>query len=165
VELKEGKKPVKQEGVPIKNIHHEGYVNCERKWKEVDPLMNVMEDMTEVLLGLRKSEADRKLFPSTTSGAGRFTLICCVIDILMIFFFKRCCKLNTKYFSLIIRECFAFSFFFPFTLLSNITKLKTVKFNIFFFWGGGIFFFLLVHYSVLLHLPPLRFHCADGCWE
>jgi hypothetical protein len=20
-------------------------------------------------------------------------------------------------------------------------------------------------YSTLLHLPPLRFHCADGCWE
>jgi hypothetical protein len=20
-------------------------------------------------------------------------------------------------------------------------------------------------YSTLLHLPPLRFHCADGCWD
>jgi hypothetical protein len=20
-------------------------------------------------------------------------------------------------------------------------------------------------YSALLHLPPLRFHCADGCWD
>ncbi len=29
------------------------------------------------------------------------------------------------------------------------------------FWGG--FFFVL--YSTLLHLPPLRFHCADGCWD
>jgi hypothetical protein len=27
------------------------------------------------------------------------------------------------------------------------------------FWGD--FFFVL--YSTLLHLPPLRFHCADGC--
>jgi hypothetical protein len=28
------------------------------------------------------------------------------------------------------------------------------------FWGrGGIY------YSTLLHLPPLRFHCADGCWD
>jgi len=26
-----------------------------------------------------------------------------------------------------------------------------------------IFFFVL--YSTLLHLPPLRFHCADGCWD
>ncbi len=25
------------------------------------------------------------------------------------------------------------------------------------------FFFLL--YSALLYLPPLRFHCADGCWD
>jgi hypothetical protein len=22
-----------------------------------------------------------------------------------------------------------------------------------------------VQYSALLHLPPLRFHCADGCWD
>ncbi len=27
----------------------------------------------------------------------------------------------------------------------------------------GDFFFVL--YSTLLHLPPLRFHCADGCWD
>jgi hypothetical protein len=35
---------------------------------------------------------------------------------------------------------------------------------IFFFGGGGgdFFVFLFVHYSALLHLPPLRFHCADG---
>jgi hypothetical protein len=110
VELKVKKKTCKTRRGSSKNLHHEGYVNSERKWKEVDPLMNVMEDMTEVLLGLRKSEADRKLFPSTTSGAGRFTLICCVIDILMIFYSKRCCKLNTNYFLLIKRESFAFSF-------------------------------------------------------
>jgi hypothetical protein len=22
-----------------------------------------------------------------------------------------------------------------------------------------------VLYSILLHLPPLRFHCAGGCWD
>jgi hypothetical protein len=33
-------------------------------------------------------------------------------------------------------------------------------FKIFFWW---IFFYVL--YSTLLHLPPLRFHCADGCWD
>jgi hypothetical protein len=27
------------------------------------------------------------------------------------------------------------------------------------------FFFFIVHYSALLHLPPFRFHCADGCWD
>ncbi len=26
-------------------------------------------------------------------------------------------------------------------------------------------FFSFVLYSALLHLPPLRFHCADGCWD
>ncbi len=26
-------------------------------------------------------------------------------------------------------------------------------------------FFFFVLYSALLHLPPLRFHCADRCWD
>jgi hypothetical protein len=38
--------------------------------------------------------------------------------------------------------------------------LENFFFKLFF---GGIFFFLFVQYSALLHLPPLRFHCADGC--
>ncbi len=29
----------------------------------------------------------------------------------------------------------------------------------------GIFLFFNVLHSTLLHLPPLRFHCADGCWD
>jgi hypothetical protein len=31
----------------------------------------------------------------------------------------------------------------------------------------GIFldFFMYVLYSTLLHLPPLRFHCVEWCWE
>ncbi len=28
----------------------------------------------------------------------------------------------------------------------------------------GDFFILFVLYSTLLHMQPLRFHCADGCW-
>ncbi len=28
-----------------------------------------------------------------------------------------------------------------------------------------IFIFLFVLYYALFHLPPLRFHCADGCWD
>jgi hypothetical protein len=27
------------------------------------------------------------------------------------------------------------------------------------------FFLSFVLYSTLLHLAPLRFHCADGCWD
>jgi hypothetical protein len=27
------------------------------------------------------------------------------------------------------------------------------------------FFFRTTVYSALFHLPPLRFHCADGCWD
>jgi hypothetical protein len=30
---------------------------------------------------------------------------------------------------------------------------------------GGSFIFFFVLYSTLLHLPPLRFHYADGCWD
>ncbi len=41
--------------------------------------------------------------------------------------------------------------------------LYTFYFILNFFFGGGFFFFKL--YSALLHLPPLRFHCADGCWD
>jgi hypothetical protein len=33
-----------------------------------------------------------------------------------------------------------------------------------YFWGGFFIVFSYL-YSALLHLPPLRFHCADGCWD
>jgi hypothetical protein len=34
------------------------------------------------------------------------------------------------------------------------------------FKGGFLgFFSFYVQYSKLLHLPPLRFHCAGGCWD
>jgi hypothetical protein len=45
----------------------------------------------------------------------------------------------------------------------NLSPIKAVllfHFNI--FWG--IFYFYVL-YPTLLHLPPLRFHCADGCWD
>jgi hypothetical protein len=47
-------------------------------------------------------------------------------------------------------------------------KLKTVqqKCSAFFlsiFLGDFLFFF--IQYSALLHLPPLRFRCADGFWD
>jgi hypothetical protein len=35
--------------------------------------------------------------------------------------------------------------------------------DILFFWV--IFSSFFVQYSALLHLPPLRFHCADECWD
>ncbi len=49
-------------------------------------------------------------------------------------------------------------------LLVNCNKLRYLDCICFqnIFWGD---FFLLVLYSTLLHLPPLRFHCADGCWD
>jgi hypothetical protein len=38
------------------------------------------------------------------------------------------------------------------------------------FFLGGIFvdfilFYPYILYSTLLHMPPLRFHCGDGCWD
>jgi hypothetical protein len=44
---------------------------------------------------------------------------------------------------------------------ARYNKLVPFK-NVFF---GGFFSFLFVQYSALLHLPPLRFHCADGCLD
>ncbi len=42
---------------------------------------------------------------------------------------------------------------------------KIVRKTFFFVFLFFFLFFLFVHYSALLHLPPLRFHCADGCWD
>ncbi len=51
---------------------------------------------------------------------------------------------------------------FMFSVKKQLGSCKPVNF---FFWGGGDFFIFYVQYSALLHLPPLRFHCADGCWS
>ncbi len=52
-------------------------------------------------------------------------------------------------------------------ILGMVQIRNTVARNNFFFLNifWGIFFFLFEQYSALLHLPPLRFHCADGCWD
>jgi hypothetical protein len=46
-------------------------------------------------------------------------------------------------------------------------RTRTIAYFFFFFniFWGDFFFILFVQYSALLHLPPLRFHCADGCWD
>jgi hypothetical protein len=40
-----------------------------------------------------------------------------------------------------------------------------IYFFLFFLFFWGIFSFSFVLYSALLHLAPLRFHCAYGCWD
>jgi hypothetical protein len=48
--------------------------------------------------------------------------------------------------------------------LFGLLCTAVLEFLLFFiFWGEFLFFVVL--YSALLHLPPLRFHCADGCWD
>jgi hypothetical protein len=42
----------------------------------------------------------------------------------------------------------------------NLPSIVFVK-SKYFFWGDFLILFIL--YSTLLHLPPLRFHCVDGC--
>jgi hypothetical protein len=37
--------------------------------------------------------------------------------------------------------------------------------HILFFWEGGSGGYFFVLYSALLHLPPLRFDCSEGCWD
>jgi len=49
------------------------------------------------------------------------------------------------------------SVFFPATDILIPFRNHTLKVFIF------IVFFIVL-YSTLLHLPPLRFHCTDGCW-
>ncbi len=60
------------------------------------------------------------------------------------------------------------------TLLCTVTLPKYKEYKswklffyatIFFFFFLWIFFFLFVQCSALLYLPPLKFHCADGCWD
>ncbi len=61
-----------------------------------------------------------------------------------------------------------FSLIFLFSVTHFKTEIKkSLQSNIMFFYifWGDFFFFLFVQYSALLHLPPLRFHCADGCWD
>jgi len=64
-------------------------------------------------------------------------------------------------------ELFACSFYF--CILPVDTKLSPkcdVAHFYFFIFGGDLFLFcLFVLYSALLHLPPLKFNCADGCWD
>ena len=51
----------------------------------------------------------------------------------------------------------------PCWLLCNTYNIIVIYFRIFLKIFLGDFF--LVLYSAHLHLPPLRFHCADGCWD
>ncbi len=49
--------------------------------------------------------------------------------------------------------------------LSGTSILKTSHYYKGDFLGGIFYLVLNVLYSTLLHLPPLRFHCADGWWD
>jgi hypothetical protein len=63
--------------------------------------------------------------------------------------------LHTNMTSVLVVQCWG-------SLVYVLKQLQTV-FSKYFF--GGFFLFCSVQYSALLHLPPLRFHCADGCWD
>ncbi len=51
---------------------------------------------------------------------------------------------------------------FAFVILNIQFNLQYAKY---FLGDLGGFFIFYVLYLTLLHLPPLRFHCADGCWD
>jgi hypothetical protein len=57
------------------------------------------------------------------------------------------------------------TYLFFFTLFIASSSLSFSFLNIFLFFGGDFFSFFFLPYSALLHLPPLKFHCADGCWD
>jgi hypothetical protein len=48
-------------------------------------------------------------------------------------------------------------------ILQSGTKNTATEVDNHWGWDTTIFFFVL--YSTLLHLSPLRFQCADGCWD
>jgi hypothetical protein len=43
----------------------------------------------------------------------------------------------------------------------RLTQMKKTRVK----QGDFFDFFMYVHYSTLLHLPPLRFPCDGGCWD
>jgi hypothetical protein len=47
----------------------------------------------------------------------------------------------------------------------NLLYIRCIPKIFCFFCFWGIFLFSFVQYSALLHLPPLKYHCADGCWD
>ncbi len=53
---------------------------------------------------------------------------------------------------------------FPY-FFENICEKLLQKEYAFLGGGGGFVLILFLKHSALLHLPPLRFHCADGCWD
>jgi len=50
-------------------------------------------------------------------------------------------------------------FFFFITRHNTSSVLQYIKGDF-----VGIFKYLILNNSILLHLPPLRFHCLEGCW-
>ncbi len=53
--------------------------------------------------------------------------------------------------------------FYWWTIHGGLPLCELFIFFYFIYFLGYLNFFLL--YPTLLHLPPLRFHCADGCWD
>ncbi len=47
-------------------------------------------------------------------------------------------------------------------IMSKLPELWLLKE---YFYKGGFFLDFVVLYSTLFHLPPLRLHCAGGCWD
>jgi hypothetical protein len=70
------------------------------------------------------------------------------------------------FFILILHLCLPFlpTFRPPVKIGMNKTRYENHSVSKYFL-GGFFNFFFFVLYSALLHLPPLRFHCADGCWD
>jgi hypothetical protein len=84
-----------------------------------------------------------------------------------IMFFLSSSLFSTSYSSVIFSRSLTFLLLVLFSLFFCSSFLVLSSNSLLFFKNifGGIFSFSFVLYSALLHLPPLRFHCADGCWD
>ncbi len=79
---------------------------------------------------------------------------------------KILCFFFVKYYLIRKQQRWSVSNTFP--IFSRIYVNQSLNMQCFFFiflFFRGIFSFSFVLYSALLHLPPLRFHCADGFWD
>jgi hypothetical protein len=54
----------------------------------------------------------------------------------------------------------------PRTILTSTSgTVEHLKVLVFVYLRSSEYLQFYVRYSTLLHLPPLRFHCAGGCWD
>jgi hypothetical protein len=81
-------------------------------------------------------------------------------------FFRHLCELVLRH-KMWVSNYFVSSFYSAYIASGKLRLIKMVcEVDSIFKQGDFIgIFFLSILYSALLHLPPLRFYCVNGCWD